>query len=171
MLAAWLIGFPLHFSELVLSWYSKCDWNAITCIYSPLLVVGSSFKSFTAARLHFFSEYSSHKCSRIYTVVCHISNVINQWIWCRLCNEFINNILEVFFFFTVRKANFNVWIVTVLLCIHHKYFCILPKTKPKWCPTQTCFSSALHNITELCKDWNCCPLLVAGETGGKKGIK
>lgn len=71
--------------------------------------------------------------------------------------------------FTVGKKNF--WMSKQSPCISLKYSCVLQKTKLKRCPIQTSFSSALHDITEPCVDWNCFSILVAGETGSKERIK
>lgn len=117
MLVAWLVfWFSIYFSELVLSWYCKWKWTNIVAfaIFYGFLV-SSSFKCFTASRLHVFSEHPSN-CNRTYTIICCIPELIDQWIWYRFPSEVIMDMLHGGTVFYSRENKFlDVWIVTVHL--------------------------------------------------------
>jgi len=146
MLVAWLVFcFNIYFSELALNWYCKWNRNSIVpfAIFYGFLV-RSSFKSFTAARLHIFSEYPS-SCNRICTIICCIPNLIDQWVWYRFLSGVIMDMLYGATAFYSRENKFlDVWIVAVHLS---QVFLCSPENWTKMMSGQTWFfSSALHSM-------------------------
>lgn len=100
-------------------------------------LVSSSFKSFTATRLGIFSEHPSNNSNRIYTIICCIPNLIDQWVWYRFLREVIMDIFYGGSMFYNRENKFlDVWKVAVHLI---QFFLYSPENWTKMMSIQTWF--------------------------------
>lgn len=105
--------FNIYFSELVLSWYCKWNWNNVVlfaiCVAFWLIVP-----------LNLLPDYTSN---RIYTIISCIPNLIDQWFWYRSLSEVMKDMLYGGTMQYNRENKFlDVWIVTVHLYQVFLYF-------------------------------------------------